>query len=134
MGYGKTLKRIKIIVEKVAVEKELLKNDRITNDWFASFMSRHPELSLQKGDCTPQTHMSTMDNRHATEQYFAVLRECLENNGLMDKLSQIYNFDEVSVPLDRRPPCVKRVTGQRVLTSTEGLALLKEKSSKICRK
>ena len=41
-------------------------------------MSRHPdELSLWKGDCTAQTRMSAMDNRHALEQYFAVLKECM---------------------------------------------------------
>ena len=55
-------------------------------------MSQHPESSLQKGDCTAQTCMSVMDNRHAIEQYFAVLKECLENYDLMDMPSQIYNF------------------------------------------
>ena len=95
------------------VEKEVLKKDRITNGWFASFISRHPEMSLQKGDCTAQTRKSAVDNRHAIEQYFADLKECLENDDLMDKPSQIYNFDEVGVPLDHRPPHVIVKKGQK---------------------
>jgi len=45
-------------------------------------MSPHPEFSLQKGDCTSQTCMSAMNNRHAIEQYFAVLKECMEKYDL----------------------------------------------------
>ena len=95
IGFGKTRKQIKIIAEKVATEKEVLRTGKISDGWLTSFMSRHPELSLRKGDCTSQTCMSAMNNRHAIEQYFAVLKECMEKYNLMDKPSQIYNFDEV---------------------------------------
>jgi len=33
-------------------------------------MKRHPELSLQEGDCTSQTCMKAMSNKTASEQYF----------------------------------------------------------------
>ena len=49
---------------------------------------------------------------HAIEQYFAVLKESLEKYDLMDKPGQIYNFDEVGVPLDHRPPHVIVKKGQ----------------------
>ena len=75
-------------------------------------MHHHPELSLRKGDCTSQAQMSAMANRQAIEQYFAVLKECMEKYDLMDKRSQIYNFDEVGMPLDHRPPHVVK-KGQR---------------------
>ena len=45
-----------------------------------------------------------MDNRHAIEQYFAILKEYVEEYDLMDKPSQIYTFGEVGMPLDHRPP------------------------------
>ena len=80
-------------------------------------MSRHPELSLRKGDCTSQTCMSAMNNRHAIEQYFAVLKECMEKYDLMDKPSQIYNFDEVGVCLDHGPPCVVKKGQKRFVTA-----------------
>ena len=47
-----------------------------------------------------------MDNRHAIKQYFAILKEYMEEYDLMDKPSQIYNFGEVGMPLDHRPPHV----------------------------
>jgi len=37
--------------------------------------------------------MSAMENRQAIEQYFANLKECMEKYDLMDKPSQIYNFE-----------------------------------------
>ena len=58
----------------------------------------HNRRLLWKGDCTSQAWMSTMDNRHAIEQYFAVLKESMEKYDLTDKPSQIYNFDEVGMP------------------------------------
>jgi len=79
IGFGKTRKQIKIIAEKVATEKEVLRTGKISDGWLTSFMRRHPELSLRKGDCTSQICMSAMNNRHANEQYFAVLKECMRN-------------------------------------------------------
>jgi len=52
VGFGKTHRQIKNIAEKVATEKEILRRDKITDGWFASFIRCHPELSLWKGDCT----------------------------------------------------------------------------------
>jgi len=46
ISFGKSRKQIKSIAEKVAVEKEVLRKDKISNGWLASFMKRHPELSL----------------------------------------------------------------------------------------
>jgi len=56
--------------------------------------------------------MSAMENRQAIEQYFAVLKERMEKCDLMNKPSQTYNFDEVGMPLDQRPPHVVK-KGQR---------------------
>ena len=93
IGFGKTHKQIKNIAEKVATEKEILRRDKITDGWFASFMCCHPDLSLQKGDCTSHARMSAMEDRQAIEQYFVVLKECMGKYDLMDKPSQIYNLE-----------------------------------------
>ena len=113
LGFGKTRKQIKSIAEKVALEKDTLRKDRITNGWFTSFIKRHPELSLRKGDSTCQSRMNAMSNRAAIEQYFAVMKECMEKEGLLDKPAQIYNFDEVGMPLDHRSPRVVVKKGQK---------------------
>ena len=44
--------------------------------------------------------MNAMSNRTAFEQYFAVMKECMEKEGLLNKPAQTYNFDEVGMPLD----------------------------------
>ena len=54
-----------------------------------------------------------MSNRTAIEQYFAVMKECMEREGLLDKPAQIYNFDEVGMPLDHRSPRVVVKKGQK---------------------
>ena len=113
IGFGKTRKQIKGIAEKVATEKKALRKDKITNGWFNSFIKRDPELSLRKGDSTCQTRMNAMSNRTAIEQYFAVLKECLEKEGLLNKPAQIYNFDDVDMPLDHRSPHVVVKKGQK---------------------
>ena len=68
---------------------------------------------MRKGDSTCQNRMSAMSNRAAIEQYFAVLKECMEKEGLLNKLAQIYNFDEVGMPLDHRTPRVVVKKGQK---------------------
>ena len=52
--------------------------------------------------------MKATDNRHTIEQYFTILKECMENYDLMDKLGQMHNFIEVDVSLDHRPPHVAK--------------------------
>ena len=88
LGFGKTRKQIKSIAEKVAIEKDTLQKDRITNGWFTSYIRRHPELSLHKGDSTCKSCINAMSNRTAIEQYFAVMKECMKK-GLLDKPAQI---------------------------------------------
>ena len=95
---------IKSIAEKVAMEKNTLRMDRIANGLFTSFIKRHPELSLSEVDSTCQSRMNAMSNTTAIEQYFAVLKECMEEEGLLNKPAQIYNFDEVGMPLDHQLP------------------------------
>jgi len=65
-----------------------------------------------KWDCTFQTRMNAMDNRHGIEQYFAALKECLEKYDLMYKPGQIYNL---GLPLDHRSPHVIVKKGQKMV-------------------
>ena len=57
--------------------------------------------------------MNAMSNRTAIKEYFAVLKECMEKEGLLNKPAQIYNFDEVGMPLDHRSPRVVVKKGQK---------------------
>ena len=45
MGYGKTHRQVKVIAERVATEKGVLRGARISDGWWRRFLQRHPRLS-----------------------------------------------------------------------------------------
>jgi len=110
IGYGKTRKQIKGMVEKVASEKGLLKKKQISDGWFRRFLQRQPQLPLHKGDRTTMVRLDAMKDREALENYFSLLKCTLADNDLMDKSSQIYN---AGVPLGRQSPYVLTKKGQK---------------------
>lgn len=113
IGYGKTRKQIKNIAESVARDKGVLRSNRISDGWFRRFLERQPQLCLRKGDATATVRMDAMDNNEALENYFKLLKDLLEENGLMDQPGQIYNVDESGMPFEHRPPRVLARKGQR---------------------
>lgn len=60
---------------------------------------------MRKEDATAAVYMDCL-NEEAISKYFANLKECLQENKLMDSPGEIYNVDESSMPLDRCPPKV----------------------------
>ena len=52
--------------------------------------------------------MSAMDDREVIEKYFKVLKEVLDKQAL-----QVYNVDELGIPLDHCPPHVVVKRGQQ---------------------
>ena len=49
--------------------------------------------------------------------YFDKLMYVLQKNKLMDSPSQIYNVDEIGMPLDHRPPKIVSKRGQKKVRS-----------------
>jgi len=43
-----------------------------------------------------------MENKDAIENYFEVLKDVLDEHGLNDRPSSLYNVDESGMPLDHR--------------------------------
>ena len=112
IGYGKTRKEVKSIVERVAEEKHCLRGTQVTDGWWTKFLQRQPQLSLRRGDTTAHVRMDST-NREAIEQYFDLLEETLTKHDLSDFPAQIYNMDESGVPLDPCPPNVVAEKGQK---------------------
>ena len=52
-------------------------------------------------------------NNETMNNYFTMLKYTLTKNGLLDNPSQIYNVDEMGMPLDHRPPKIVTVKGQK---------------------
>ena len=113
IGFGKTRKQIKAMVEKTARDKNLLRKEKISDGWFRRFLERQPHLCLCKGDRTAAVRMEAMNNQSALDNYFIELKSILDENELGDKPGQIYNMDESGVPLDHCSPRVLARRGQK---------------------
>ncbi len=112
VGYGKTRKQVKTIVESVAREKDILRSRRLSDGWWRRFLERQPQLSLRRGDSTAHVRMDSV-NKDVIERYYNLLEETLLEQDLMSSPAQIYNMDESGIPLDPRPPNVIAKRGQK---------------------
>ena len=86
MGYGKTRRDIKGIAKLVAQDKGVLKGVKISDGWWRRFLERQPKLTLRRGDSTAHVRMDTV-NRETMDQYFALLKDVMEEHSLFDKPS-----------------------------------------------
>ncbi len=109
VGYGKTRQQVKLIAEKVAIDKGVLRSSRISDGWWRRFLLRHPKLSLRSGDSTGYARMNAM-NENNLKTYFDPI---LEENDLKSHPEQIYNMDESGLSLNPRPPKVVALRGQK---------------------
>ena len=113
VGYGKTRRQVKCIVEKVADEKGTLKvKGKVSDGWWRRFLERHPQLYLCAGDATAHVRMDAVNTENISH-YYRILRECLEENDLFTHPEQIYNMDETGMPLDPKPPKIVTQKGQK---------------------
>ena len=112
VGYGKTRRQVKVIVDRVATEKGVLRSARISDGWWRRFLQRHPRLSLRSGDSTGYVRMNAM-NKENLKSYFDLLETVLHDNNLKVHPEQVYNMDETGIPLNPRPPKVVALRGQK---------------------
>ena len=100
IGHARTRKEVLAIVNRILSSRG--KKKEVTPGWWASFVARHPKLTLR----TPAT--LSLSRANATDPqvintYFDELEMTLEENGLTDKPCQIFNMDETGMPLDPSP-------------------------------
>ena len=112
VGFGKTRKQIKAMVEQTAREKQLLRK-QISDGWFRRFLERQPHLCLRRGDRTAAVRMEAMQKKDALDKYFILLKSILDDHDLGGKPGQIYNMDETGIPLDHRSPRVLAKKGSK---------------------
>lgn len=76
IGYEKTRKKVKSIVEKVAREKELFHLSKgVSDGWWWNFKKRQPLLSLRRGDSTAHIYMIVQIERqlNSTTTFWKIL-------------------------------------------------------------
>ncbi|XP_039302962.1 jerky protein homolog-like isoform X1 [Solenopsis invicta] len=80
--------------------------------WYRSFMRRNPTLSIRKPRGTSNARANAM-NKEDIKNYFDLLKQCLNDNNLMNKPSNIYNMDESGLQLNNEPDVVVALKGSR---------------------
>ena len=100
------------IVESVAVDKGILKKERISGGWWRRFLERNPGMSLRAGDATAGVRMDAI-NEDNMRKYFDLLEEVFDELDFKDHPDRIYNMDETGMLLDPHPPKVVAPKGQK---------------------
>lgn len=89
-------------------------------EWLYSFLSRHPNVSVRKSESLSLARSLCM-NREKVNEYFKLLGEIFEQNGLFNKPGSIYNMDETGLQLNNRPDHVIAEKGSKsVFSVTSG--------------
>ena len=103
MGFGKTRRDVKLLVETYTRSKGTLKGSEISNGWRQKFLKRNPSLRLRVGDATAGVRMDAVNVENITA-YFDLLRNVFNEFRFDQRPERIYNMDETGVPLEPRPP------------------------------
>ena len=85
-----------------------LDTPEVSHGWFQSFLQWKPQLSYCRGDPTANVRMNCL-NQEIIADYFALLKDVLTENGLLNSPGRIYNVDETGIALDGHAPAPKVV-------------------------
>ena len=75
-------------------------------------MKRHPELSLRSADPLSYCWYSSVSQSSQDYYFSLLLKDSLEDGGLMEMPSYIYNMDETGMSLDHKQ--LKRITPREI--------------------
>ena len=64
IGLGKARHEVMRIAEGIAVQKGILKGNKISNGWWRRFHERNPELSLRSGDATAGVRIDAVNEEN----------------------------------------------------------------------
>jgi hypothetical protein len=106
-GFELSRKYVKIpafkLAQKLRVKHILcVVRGRAGNDWFASFMRRHPEISVRRAEGVSLSRDQGM-NKEDSRNYFDLLKKTLLENRLMKKPGHIFNVDGTGFQLNKKP-------------------------------
>ncbi|XP_071562383.1 uncharacterized protein [Temnothorax nylanderi] len=107
VGFAPSKKEIRKIAfnlsEKMGLKQVFNTEKKIAgSDWYKSFMRRNPTLIIRKPRKTSNASANAM-NKQDIDNYFHLLKQCLNDNNLMNKPSRIYNMDETDLQLNNEP-------------------------------
>ena len=110
-GYGKT-KPVHNIAGMSAHDQGKVVHPTVSHGWFKRFLQQQPQLSYPRGNPTANVRMNCL-SEDVIADYFALLKEELTKNILMNSPSRIYNVNETQICLDGDAPRVVALEGQK---------------------
>ena len=110
IGYAKSCRDVLAIAQQIASARN--PNVEITKGWWDSFRSRHPEVVLRQAEPLSYARAAS-NNPEVIDKYFDLLEDTLKVNGLTHCPGQIFNCDEIGMPLLHKPPKVVSHVGQK---------------------
>ena len=103
IGYPSTRKHVLSLVQQILNSKGI--DTIVSNGWWERFCIRHPSLTLRT--TVPLSLARAMATDYTMlENYFDMLQETLEANGIFNQPSNIFNCDETGFPLSPKAPKV----------------------------
>lgn len=125
-GFALSARDIKKIAYSFAIQQNIphtFNNEKkmAGQDWFLSFMKRHPELALRKAQGLSTARAKGM-TRQECDKYFELLGKVLRENNLLNAPQKIFNLDETGLQLNNKPGRVVTNKGAKMvncITSAE---------------
>ena len=110
IGYAKSRSDVLAIAQQIARTRD--PHVEVTKGWWDSFRKRHPEIMLRHAEPLSYAR-ACANNPEVIGKYFDLLEDTLKANGLRQSPGQIFNSDEVGMPLVHKPPKVVSHVGQK---------------------
>lgn len=105
IGLGRTRQEVFALVERMLVARDS-SHQSVTLGWWEKFQKRHPKLALRT-TATLSISRASASSTKCLNEYFDLLESVLNESGLVDHPSLIFNMDETGFPLD--PPALKTI-------------------------
>ena len=110
IGYAKSRSDVLAIAQQIARTRD--PHAEVTKGWWDSFRKRHPKIMLRHAEPLSYAR-ACANNPEVIGKYFDLLEDTLKANGLTQSPGQIFNCDEVGMPLVHKPPKVIAHVGQK---------------------
>ncbi|XP_030749425.1 uncharacterized protein LOC115877412 [Sitophilus oryzae] len=125
-GFALSAHDIRKLAFSFAVQKNIphtFNNEakKAEQDWFLSFMTRHPELAVRKAQGLSIARAKGMTQEECVK-YFELLGDILRENNLLNVPQKIFNLDETGLQLNNNPGKVVTNKGAKMvncITSAE---------------
>ena len=113
VGYAKSRMDVLAIAQQIVSARN--PNVEVTKGWWDSFRSRHPEIVLRQAEPLSYARAAS-NNPEVIDKYFDLLEDTLKVNGLTQCPGQLFNCDEIGMPLLHKPPKVCHAWDRSILT------------------